>query len=65
MPKYPDFKVRLSNQDGNAFHLISAVNNAMRRMGIPDAEREKFREEAISGDYDRMLKVCMTWASIS
>jgi len=60
-PKYPDIKVRLVGEDGNAFSILGRVQQAMRRGGVPDEERKAFFEEATSGDYDHLLMTVTRW----
>ena len=56
--------VELVGSDGNAFAIMGKVGSALRRAGYPPAEVDKFRSEAMSGDYDNLLRVCMEWADI-
>ena len=63
--KYPEIEVQLSGQDGNAGAIIGRVHDALRRAGVPHEERQQFREEAYSGDYDNVLQTCMRWVNVS
>jgi hypothetical protein len=63
--KYPNITVKLTGRDGNAFSIIGRVGNALRAAGISEDEREKFREEAMSGDYDNVLTTCMKWVNVT
>lgn len=63
--KYPNVKVQLVGGDGNAFAVMGAVTKAMRRAGLPPAEIEAFRTEAMSGDYDHLLGTAMKWVDVS
>ncbi|MCK9597643.1 MAG: hypothetical protein M0R06_01305 [Sphaerochaeta sp.] len=63
-PKYPNVKVKLSGEDGNAFAILGRVTGAMKRAGIDKAERDLFMEEAMAGDYDNLLQVCMKWVEV-
>ena len=65
MPKYPDIKVRLSGEDGNAFFIIGRVRKALKRAGVESAECDQFSNEAMSGDYDNVLQTCMKWVSVA
>ena len=60
---YPDVTVELSGEDGNAFVLMGVVTKALRRAGHSDAI-ESFREEAMSGDYDNLLRTCMKYVNV-
>jgi len=64
VPKYPNVRVRLSHRDGNAFAIMGAVDKALKKAGCPEAERDTFLDEARSGDYDHLLKVCMLWVQV-
>tara|TARA_R110000824_G_scaffold249545_1_gene438476 strand:+ start:685 stop:951 length:267 start_codon:yes stop_codon:yes gene_type:complete len=59
-PKYPVI-VQLTGTDGNAFALMGRVDRALRKAGADAAERESFMTEAMAGDYDNLLRVCMAW----
>jgi hypothetical protein len=60
-PKYPNVTVQLSGEDGNAFFIIGRALAAARRAGVPSAELDVFANEAMSGDYDNVLRTCMKW----
>lgn len=63
--KYPNVKVQLSGEDGNAMMIIGRVRKALRRADVGDAELDKFSEEAMSGDYDHVLQTAMKWVDVS
>jgi hypothetical protein len=62
--KYPDVKVTLIGEDGNAFAVMGAVTKALRRAGAPQEDIDKYKEEAMSGDYDNLLRVTMRWVDV-
>ena len=62
-PKYPDIVVDLIGEDGNAFAIMGRVTRAMRNAGLPTEEVEQFRTEAMSGDYDNLLRTVMLWVA--
>ena len=62
--KYPDVKVKLVGEDGNAFLILGKVSRALRRAHVPAHEIESFMLEATSGSYDHLLSICMDWVSI-
>jgi hypothetical protein len=64
-PLYPKASLQLSGADGNAFMILGQCERVMRNANIPDAERQKFRDEATSGDYDHLLQTCMKWFKVS
>jgi hypothetical protein len=62
--KYPEVTVQLSGQDGNAFAILGAVSNALKRAGVDKAERDAFFAEATAGDYDALLRTAMRWVNV-
>jgi hypothetical protein len=62
-PIYPEISVQLSGEDGNAFAILGNVKRAMQRAGLPKEVVDKFREEAMSGDYDNLLSTCMKYVN--
>lgn len=64
--KYPDVKVQLTGTDGNAFALMGRVTKALKKeMGLTEEECDEFREEAMAGDYDELLRTCARWVKVS
>ena len=61
MPKYPNIKVKLVGEDGNAFFILGRVISALRKGGVSETERKEFQTQATSGNYDNLLQVCMQW----
>jgi hypothetical protein len=57
-------KVKLIGTDGNAFAIMGIVTREMRKAGFDRETIQKYREEAISGDYDHLLQVTMKWVDI-
>ena len=64
-PKYPHISVQLVGNDGNAFAIIGRVTQAMRRAGVQQDQIDEYREEAMSGDYDNLLRVTMLYVEVS
>ena len=64
-PKYPDVEVSLSGEDGNAVAMVTRVVLAMRDDGVGRDEADRFRDEALSGDYDHVLDTIEKWVSVS
>ncbi|WP_394908940.1 hypothetical protein [uncultured Helicobacter sp.] len=62
--KYPHIKVRLVGQDGNAFAIIGRVTKAMRRAKVSLQEINQFQAEAMSGDYNHLLSVVMSYVEV-
>lgn len=65
MPKYPEIEVELVGQDGNAYAIMGRVEAALKEGGVPKAERDKYMEESMSGDYDNLLRTAMKWVTVS
>ena len=57
-------KVKLTGGDGNAFVIIGKVSNALAKAGLRD-QVPKFQKEAMSGDYDNVLRTAARYADIS
>lgn len=64
-PRYPNIEVRLSGTDGNAFSIIGKVSRVLRQAGVCADEIKAFREEAMAGDYDALLRACMSWVAVT
>jgi hypothetical protein len=64
-PKFPKVKVQLVGEDGNAFAILGKVKSAMRKANVPQAEIDKFMDEAMTGDYDHLLQTAMKWVNVS
>lgn len=58
-----DITVDWSRQDGNAFAVMGSVTQALKRGGRADLI-EPFRKEAMSGDYDNLLRTCGKYVEI-
>jgi hypothetical protein len=63
--KYPDVKVQLTGCDSHPFAIVKAVRDGLKAAGVPQAELEAFREEALSGNYDHVLQTAMKWVDVS
>jgi hypothetical protein len=64
-PKYPNVTVQLSNEDGNAFAILGRVTRAMKQGNCTKQQCEEFMSQAMSGDYDNVLKVCMEYVNVT
>lgn len=62
--KYPNVKVALVGQDGNAFAILGRVQRALRTARVPQEEVKKFFEEATAGDYSHLLATCTKWVEV-
>jgi|TARA_Y100000296_G_C5123502_1_gene231634 hypothetical protein len=63
-PKY-DVEVQLTGEDGNAFAILAAVIRGLRKAGASAVEIDDFRKEAMSGDYDALLRTAMRWVNVN
>ena len=63
--KYPNIKVQLTGNDGNAYAVLGNVRRAMRRAKVETPEIEEFMKEAMSFNYDHLLRTCCKWVSVS
>ena len=63
-PKYPQIRVKLVGEDGNAFAILGKVQKALRKGGVAKVEIDKYLEEATSGDYDHLLTTTMEWVEV-
>lgn len=64
-PIYPNIEVELSEQDGNAFAILSRTARALTRGGVSKEQVNQYRHEATSGDYDHLLATTMKWVTVS
>jgi hypothetical protein len=62
--KYPEVRVKLSGNDGNAFAIMGSVASALRKAGVSADEIDAYRTESMSGDYDNLLRTAMRWVSV-
>lgn len=62
-PKY-DISVKLIGENGNAFNIIGKVRKEMKRNGVPNNEIDLFINEAMSGDYNNLLRTCMKYVNV-
>ena len=57
-------KYSLVGVDGNAFSVMGYTARALRREGLRDLV-DKMHEEAMSGDYDNLIMVCMKYIDLA
>lgn len=62
--KYPSITVMLTGADGNVFNIMGLVNRALKVGGIDEREREEFKMECMSGDYDHVIQTCFLWVNV-
>ena len=63
-PKYPEIEVQLVGGDGNAFVILTKVQNALRRAKVSAKEIDAFLNDAQSGDYNHLLATCQKWVAV-
>ena len=63
--KYPNVKVKLTGNDGNAFAVLGACSKAARKAGVSSAEVSAFMNEATADDYNHLLCTCMKWFAVA
>jgi hypothetical protein len=62
--KYPEVKVKLVGQDGNAFAIMGRVMGALKKAGVPKDEIDAYYKESTAGDYNHLLQTAMRWVSV-
>ena len=62
-PKYPEIRVKLVGENGNAFSVLGRVRSAFKKAGHAD-ECIEFTKQATSGNYDHLLRTCMKWVTV-
>jgi len=65
MVKYPEIKVQLTGQDGNAFAIMGAVSRELRKAGVSKEEINEYTKQSMSGDYDNLLRTAMEWVEVA
>jgi hypothetical protein len=69
MPKF-DIEVQLTGQGGNAFMVLGLVSRAMksaagRAAGVTDEDVKAFMDEAMSADYNHLLRTVMDYVHVA
>ena len=64
LPRYPEVKVAMVGEDGNAFAVMGRVTQAMRRAGLDKMVSDEYMREAMSGNYDALLATTMRWVEV-
>ena len=62
--KYLHIDVELIGKNDDAFFILGTVYNKLKQHNIPKPELKTFYDEAISGDYNNLLCVCMSWVNV-
>jgi len=56
--------LKLTGIDGNAFVILGRAQQVARRAGMPKEIIDEFRNKAMSGDYNNLLRVCMEYFDV-
>lgn len=64
MVKYPEIEVQLTGNDGNAYAIMGAVRRALKRAKVSADEIDEYMKQSMSGDYDNLLRVAMSWVTV-
>ena len=59
-----DVKVKLVGEDGNAFNILGKVSRALKQAGYSDDFIREYQNQAMSGDYDNLLMVTMSFVEV-
>jgi len=62
--KYNNIQVQLIGNDGNAFAIMGSVSKALREANIEEEEIKLFYKEAMSGDYDNVIRTAKKWVIV-
>ena len=60
-----DIEVQLTGEDGNAFAVMAAVIRGMRKAGATPVDVADFQKEAMSGDYNNLLRTALAWVAVA
>ncbi len=62
----PKYKPEISSEiNGNAFFIMCVASKALRKAGADQEYIDKYRKEAMSGDYDNLLSVTMDYVDFN
>ncbi len=64
LPKANRPKLKLVGRDGNAFAIMGAGQDALRKAGLGHLA-SAFLKEATSGDYNKVLQTCVAHFNVS
>jgi len=62
---YPEVRVPMVGEDGNAFAILGRVQKALRCAGVEEEEVKRFIREATASDYDHLVATVMRWVYFS
>jgi len=64
-PKYGQYKIKIVGGNGNAFMLLSSAKRQLREQNADPKIFDEFSKEAMSGDYDHLLKTFLKFFDVS
>lgn len=64
-PHYPEIEVVLVGAERHGGTILDTMRRALRDGGVAPEEIDKFYEEALAGDFDHLLRTCMTWVTVN
>jgi hypothetical protein len=57
-------ELKLIGEDGNVFFILGKAVREARRAGWSEEKIGKFKEDAMSGDYNHVLQLCMEYFDV-
>lgn len=63
-PRYPEIRVQLTGENGNAFAIMGAVKAALKQNQVAPSEIDEYLQASMAGDYDALLRVAMEWVDV-
>lgn len=64
--RYPQVKVQLTGENGNAYMVIGLTTRAMKKAGIPAEDVTKFQHDCFNqASYDHLLQLVMQTVDVS
>lgn len=63
-PLYPNIKIKMVGEDGNAFAILGRTVGAMRRANVSQEVIDQYLTEAKSGDYDKLIQTTIKYVDV-
>jgi hypothetical protein len=60
-----NINVPLIGKDGNAFAILGLVVIALSEAGVAEDVIDQYTAEAMSGDYNNLLRVTAQWVNVT
>ena len=61
----PTIKIYLEGEAGNAYVIMGKTCNALFNEGADEEYLNKYRDEAMSGDYENLLKITSQYVNLN